>query len=75
MNWQEYITIDPKVCRGQPCLHGTRILVSTVAQHFADGMSVAEILTRYPVLTYEAIRAALAYTVLQNQEPDLCRPD
>jgi uncharacterized protein (DUF433 family) len=52
---------DPQVCHGQATVRGTRILVSIILDALADGMTEAEILTEYPTLTAEGIRAAAAY--------------
>jgi uncharacterized protein (DUF433 family) len=40
---------------------GTRILVTTILDSLAGGMSEHEILTEYPSLNAEGIRAAAAY--------------
>jgi uncharacterized protein (DUF433 family) len=55
------ISVDPNVCFGKPCIRGTRIWVSLLLDFLANGMSVEEILTEYPQLTEEDIRAAIAY--------------
>ena len=55
------ITIDPNVCFGKPCIRGTRIWVSLIMDHLADGVGEDEILIAYPQLKTEDIRAALAY--------------
>jgi uncharacterized protein (DUF433 family) len=55
------ITIDPNVCFGKPCIRGHRIWVSLVLDFLAEGMTVEEILTDYPDLTAEDIRACIAY--------------
>ncbi len=55
------ITVDPNVCFGKPCIRGHRIWVSLVLDFLADGMTVEEILTQYPDLTAEDIRACIAY--------------
>lgn len=57
----EHIIIDKDIRFGKPCLKGTRITVSDVLQWFASGMSEEKILSDYPYLTKEQIRAALAY--------------
>jgi uncharacterized protein (DUF433 family) len=61
MNWREYITTDPMVCRGEACIKGTRIPVAVVLDNLAAGLSVEEILQSYPSLTREAVAAAIAY--------------
>lgn len=55
------IVRDPQVCHGQATVRGTRILVSIILDALADGMTENEILTEYPTLTVEGIRAAAAY--------------
>jgi len=35
MKWQDYITVDPKVCHGKACIKGTRIMVSVVLDNLA----------------------------------------
>ena len=55
------ISIDPAVCFGKPCIHGTRLWVSLILDMLASGVSEAEVLDEYPQLTREDIRAALAY--------------
>jgi len=62
------ISIDPQVCFGKPCIHGTRIWVSLILNFLANGMTPQEILTEYPQLTEEDIRAALAYGAEMSQE-------
>lgn len=54
------ISIDPSICFGKPCIRGTRIWVSLILDFLANGMSIEEILTEYPQLTEEDIRAAIA---------------
>jgi uncharacterized protein (DUF433 family) len=57
----ERISIDPEVCGGKPCIKGTRIWVSLILDSLADGMTEAELLTEYPQLIHEDVRAAIAY--------------
>jgi len=61
MDWLPYISVDPLVCHGQACIKGTRIPVSVVLDNLALGISVEDVVTSYPSLTFEAIRAAVAY--------------
>ncbi len=55
------ISVDPNVCFGKPCIRGTRIWVSLLLDFLANGMSIEEILSEYPQLTEEDVRAAIAY--------------
>lgn len=61
INWQKYITIDPELHHGEPCVKGTRVPVSIIVGSIADGMTFDEILDAYPQLRRESIQAALAY--------------
>ncbi len=57
----ELISIDPAVCHGQPCIKGTRIMVTIVLDALAAGLDTAEILRHYPTLTSAGVRASAAY--------------
>ena len=50
------ITIDPKVCHGQPCIRGMRMPVYVILDLIAAGMSTEEILEAYPYLEAEDIK-------------------
>jgi len=60
-NWRDFITADPEVCHGKPCIKGTRIMVSVVLDNLAAGVPLDELLKSYPSLTREALQAAIAY--------------
>lgn len=68
MRWQDYITVDPAVCHGQPCIRDTRILVSVVLDNLAVGHTPEEIAAAYPGLAPEAIPAALSYAAALAKE-------
>jgi uncharacterized protein (DUF433 family) len=59
--WRKRIAVDPLICHGKPCCAGTRIMVSIVLDNLADGSTLDEIVTSYPSLEPEDVRAALAY--------------
>lgn len=61
MSYQEIITIEPGKRGGRPCIRHMRIAVADVLGWLAAGMSNQEILSDYPELTEEDIRACLAY--------------
>jgi uncharacterized protein (DUF433 family) len=61
MNYQEIITIQPGKRGGRPTVRGMRIAVADVLGWLAAGMTHEEILSDYPELTEEDIRACLAY--------------
>jgi len=56
-----YISIEPDIRSGKPCIKGTRVTIGDILQWLASGMSVAEILDDFPLLKEEHIRAALAF--------------
>jgi uncharacterized protein (DUF433 family) len=59
--FSSYISIDPEIRFGKPCIKGTRITVADILQWLASGMSHAQILEDYPLLKEEHILAALAF--------------
>ncbi len=61
MDYQDIITIEPGKRSGKPCIRGMRITVYDVLDYLASDMSVEEILSDFPELTREDIRACLAF--------------
>ena len=61
MDWKAFITSDPEVMHGAVCLRGTRIPVSVVLDNLAAGETPEAILTEYPGLKAEHLRAAIGY--------------
>ena len=61
MDYQRIITMQPGKRGGRPCIRGMRIAVADILGWLAAGMSHDEILSDYPELTEDDIRATLAY--------------
>jgi uncharacterized protein (DUF433 family) len=61
MNYQSIITLEPGKRGGRPCIRHMRIAVADVLGWLAAGLSHERILSDYPELTEEDIRACLAY--------------
>jgi uncharacterized protein (DUF433 family) len=61
MNYQNIITIEPGKRGGRPCIRKMRIAVGDVLGWLSNGMSHEQILSDYPELREEDIRACLAY--------------
>lgn len=61
MDYRDRIILDPEVRFGKPTVRGTRIAVGDVLSYLASGMSEDEILSDFPQLTREDIRACLAF--------------
>jgi uncharacterized protein (DUF433 family) len=49
------------ICRGQPVISGTRIMVWLILEYLANGDSVDDVLAAYPTITRQDISACLAY--------------
>ena len=67
MDWHERVSVDPAVRGGKPCVKGTRITVYDVLEYLAGGMSEDEILSDFPDLTREDIRASLAFAATRER--------
>ena len=74
MDWQKYISVDPQVCHGKACIHGTRVMVSVVLDNLAAGLSVDEVLRSYPSVTRAAVNAAIAYAAELARERVVAMP-
>ncbi len=61
MDYRALITVEPGKRGGKPCIRGLRITVYDVLKYLASGMSEEEILSDFPDLTREDIRACLAF--------------
>ena len=55
------IVVDPKVMTGKPVFKGTRIPVDAVLQRIAEGLCIEDVLSDYPALTRDDIKAALYF--------------
>ena len=67
MSWQDRISVNPAVRSGKPCIKGTRITVYDVLEYLAGGMSEDKILSDFPDLTREDIRASLAFAAARER--------
>ena len=56
-----YLSINPDIRFGKPCIKNTRIAISDILQWLASGMSHTEILEDYLSLTEDHIRSALMF--------------
>ena len=61
MNYADYISVNPNVRFGKPCINGTRISVYDVLSWLASGMSFEEIINDFPQLNKEQILACLSF--------------
>jgi len=65
------ITIDPNIMGGKPCIRGMRVTAGMITGLVASGASFQEILTLYPYLEKEDIKAALSYASWRAEEVDI----
>ena len=61
MNYAAYISVNPNIRFGKPCITGTRISVYDVLSWLASGMSFEEIINDFPQLNKEQILACLSF--------------
>ena len=61
IDYRRIITIEPDKRSGKPCIRGTRMSVTDVLEYLAGGMTQEELLTEFPDLTAEDIRACLSF--------------
>lgn len=67
MGWEERIVVDPGVRSGKPCIKGTRITVYDVLEYLAGGMTELQLLSDFPDLAHEDIRASLAFAATRER--------
>ncbi|MBE7515057.1 MAG: DUF433 domain-containing protein [Chloracidobacterium sp.] len=68
MDYREIITIEPGKRSGKPCIRGMRITVQDVLEYLAGGMTEGEILSDFPELTREDIRACIAFAANRERQ-------
>lgn len=61
MNYGDRIKIEPGKRGGKPTIRGLRITVYDVLEYLASGMSEEQILSDFPDLTPDDLRACLAF--------------
>jgi uncharacterized protein (DUF433 family) len=67
MDYRQHIAINPEVRGGKPCVKGTRITVGDVLGFFASGMTEKQVLSDYPELSNDSIRACFAYAAAAQE--------
>ena len=72
-HYQRHIIRDPKICGGELVFKGTRVTLRTVLASLATGDTAEAILTDFPSLTLDDVRAAIAFAAASAEE-DLPTP-
>lgn len=68
MDYRDIITIEPGKRSGKPCIRGMRITVQDILEYLAGGMTEEEILSDFPELKHEDIRACLAFAANRERQ-------
>ncbi len=68
MKYQDIISVEPGKRGGQPSIRGMRITVADVLSYLASGMSEDQILSDFPELSREDIRACLTYAAERERQ-------
>ncbi len=67
-SYQSRITLEPGKRSGHPCIRGLRITVYDILRYLAAGMTIAEVLEDFPMLTAEDIVACLQYAADRERQ-------
>jgi len=68
MDYRQRITIEPDKRGGKPCIRGLRITVYDILEYLASDMSYDDILTDFPDLEADDIRAALLFAADRERQ-------
>ncbi len=68
MTLEEAVWRDPERMSGALCFRGDRVLVSTLFDYLADGLTVTDFLDDFPGLAKEKVGAVLANVPILLQE-------
>ncbi len=63
----QYISINPEIRFGKPCIKGTRIALVDILQWLSSGMSYEEIYEDFPQIKREHILATLAFAAKREE--------
>lgn len=76
IDYQRHLERDSKICGGEPVIKGTRVTLRTVLASLAEGASIDEILSDFPSLTEDDVRAVIAFAAASAEEdiPTLAIP-
>ena len=67
---EKFISVDPAVCHGKPCLSGTRVMVYQILEHIEAGENFREVRQHYPKITSNHIRAAIRYAAALTRDQE-----
>lgn len=68
MDYMKHFARDPKICGGETVIRGTRVTLRTVLASLAEGATIEEIVSDFPTLTEDDVRAAIAFAAASAGE-------
>lgn len=71
MSYLDKIEINPRVCNGKPVIKGTRIPITVILEQVAEGETWQDLLSGYPELCLEDIKATLQYARMTLEHSEL----
>ena len=74
--WRHKIIIDASICNGEPCIKGTRVMISVILDCLTEGLSEDEIISEYPSLMKGDVKIAIEYQkyILASKEVEEHEP-
>jgi uncharacterized protein (DUF433 family) len=60
-----YITMNPLILGGKPCIKGTRMSVEFILELIESGASIADIVKAYPHVPEIGVKQAVQYATAQ----------
>lgn len=73
MDYLNHFHQDPQICGGEPVIKGTRVTLRTLLASLVEGSAFDEILSDYPTITGDDLRAVIAFAAASAEE-DLPTP-
>jgi uncharacterized protein (DUF433 family) len=67
-NYQDFFERKREVCGGEVVVKGTRVTVRTLLASLAEGASIESILSDFPTVSGEAMRAVIAFAAASAEE-------
>jgi len=64
MKYEDHFERNPDVAGGRPVIKGTRVPVQEVMRVLATGITIPEVLERFPDLSERDVRAVIAFAAL-----------
>ncbi len=69
MDYKDFIEAKPDIMLGKPVIRDTRITVEFILKKLSEGATIEDLKAGYPMLSHEAVLAAIAYAsdVISNE--------